>query len=193
MTAAFSRPVTAFAQSLKTEPPMHRLSSLLLAGVLVAPLAAAAGDPVPEIERKPAAPQQTGVLHALRTIPEACVLLQGQFCVDPSEPYLFAVVRTSAACLPRALLLDAARAKPSAQDGWLFNDRIRVPSADCPSLAALVEVWRRPAATASPSLDAQGNARVYLDEAKRKAEAGKLGAVPAYAVSMRIEGKRCGT
>jgi hypothetical protein len=193
MTAAFSRPVTAFAQSLTTEPPMHRLSSLLFAGALVLPLAAAAADPVPEIEREPVAPQQTGALHALRTIPEACARLQGQFSSDPAEPYRFAVVRTSAACQPRARLLDAARAKPSAQDGWLFNDRIRVPSADCPSLAALVEVWRRPAATASPSLDAQGKARVYLEDAKRKAEAGKLGAVPAYAVSMRIEGKRCGT
>src|SRR5690606_7632492 len=123
---------------------MRRLSSLLLAGVLAAPLAAAADDPVPEIERKSVAPQQTGVLHALRTIPEACARLQGEFSDDLAEPYRFAVVRTSPACQPRARLLDAARAKPSTQDGWVFNDRIRVPSADCPSLAALVEVWRRP-------------------------------------------------
>ena len=172
---------------------MRRLSSLLFAGALLVPLAAAAADAVPEIERKPVAPQQVGVLHALRTIPEACARLQGQFSGNPGEPYEFAVVRTSAACQPRARLLDAARAKPSTQDGWVFNDRIRVPSADCPSQAALVEVWRRPAATASPSLDAQGQARIYLDDAKRKAGAGKLGAIPAYAVSMRIEGRRCGT
>src|SRR5690606_27070633 len=185
MTAAFSRPVTAFAQSLTTEPPMHRLSSLLFAAALVVPMTAAAGDAGPEIERKPAAPQQNGVLHALRTIPEACARLQGEFRGDPAEPYRFAVVRTSPACQPRARLLDAADAKPTTQDGWILNDRIRVPSAACPSQAAVVEVWRRPAETASPSLDAQGKARIYLDDARRKAETGKIGAIPAYAVSMR--------
>lgn len=172
---------------------MHRLSSLLFAAALVVPTATTAGDATPEIERKPAAPQQTGVLHALRTIPEACARLQGEFSGDPAEPYRFAVVRTSQGCQPRARLLDAAEVKPTAGSGWVFNDRIRVPSAACPSQAAVVEVWRRPAASASPSLDAQGKARIYLDDARRKAETGRIGAIPAYAVSMRIEGKRCGT
>ena len=172
---------------------MRPLPLILFAAMLAAPMLATATDPVPEIERAAAAPQQTGALHALRTIPEACARLQGEFSDDPKQPYRLAVVRTSAACQARARLLDAEKAKPSAAAGWILNDQIRVPSAACPTLSALVEVWRRPASSGSPALDAQGKARIYLGDSKRKAEAGKLAAIPAYAVSMRIEGKRCGT
>ncbi|MDQ2702712.1 MAG: hypothetical protein M3Y70_07855 [Pseudomonadota bacterium] len=173
---------------------MRSLAFLMLAATLAVPASAQASDPEPEIERKPAAPQQTGVLHALRTIPEACARLQGRFIDDPSEPYRFDVVRTSTACRPRARLLKAETAKPSAATGWILNDLIRVPSAACPSQEAVVQVWRHPAASsASPQLDAQGKARIYLGDLKRKAGEGKLAAVPAYAVAMSLEGKRCGT
>lgn len=172
---------------------MRSLAFLLLATTLALPALVHASDPAPEIDRQPAAPQQTGVLHALRTIPEACARLQGEFSSDPAEPYRFAVVRTSATCQPRARLLKAETAKPSADTGWILNDLIRVPSAACPSQAAVVQVWRHPVSTGSPQLDAQGRARIYLGDSKRKAEAGKLAATPAYAVAMSLEGKRCGT
>src|SRR3546814_411377 len=172
---------------------MRSLAFLMLAATLIVPASARASDPAPEIEREPAAPQQSGVLHALRTIPEACARLQGEFSNDPAEPYRFAVVRTSASCQPRARLLKAEAAKPSADSGWILNDLIRVPSAACPSQQAVVQVWRRPAPTGSPQLDAQGRARIYLGDSKRKAEDGKLAAIPAYAVAMRLEGNRCGS
>ncbi len=170
---------------------MRPLATLLLATSLAASMPAFAADPKPEIARDPAPPQQVGVLHGLRTIPEACARLQGEFTGDAAAPYRFAVVRTSAACQPRARVLDAAKAKPSVAAGWILNDRIRVPSAACATRQAVVTVWRHPAEAAPPALDAQGRSRIYLEEGMRKAKAGKLAAVPAYAVSMRLEGTPC--
>ena len=170
---------------------MRPLPLILFAAMLAAPMLATATDPVPEIERAAAAPQQTGALHALRTIPEACARLQGEFSDDPKQPYRFAVVRTSAACQARARLLDAEKAKPSAAAGWLLNDRIRVPSAACPSLSAVVEVWRRDTTTEDPGLDAQGKARIYLREGIDKARAGQLAALPVYAAALSLQGHAC--
>lgn len=170
---------------------MRPLSTLLLATSLAASVAAFAADLKPEIARDPAPPQKVGVLHGLRTIPEACARLQGEFTGDAAAPYRFAVVRTSAACQPRARIMDAAKAKASAATGWILNDRIRVPSAACATRQAVVTVWRRPAEAQPPALDAQGRARIYLKESMRKAKAGKLAAIPAYAVSMSLEGTPC--
>ena len=75
--------------------------------------------------------------------------------------------------------------------GWILNDRIRVPSAACPGQAAVVRVWRQQESQASPALDAQGKSRIYLEEGLKKAKAGKLAALPAYAVAMTLEGKPC--
>src|SRR3546814_14507278 len=83
---------------------MRSLAFLMLAATLIVPASARASDPAPEIEREPAAPQQTGVLHALRTIPEAWARLQGDLSNDPAEPYRFAVVRPSPSCPPRVPL-----------------------------------------------------------------------------------------
>lgn len=168
---------------------MRPLAVFLLAAFLAMP--ALAADPRPEISRDPVPPQKTGVLHGLRTIPEACVRLQGEFTGDAAAPYRLAVVRTSPACQPRARIVDADEAKASAAAGWLLNDRIRIPSAACASRQAVVTVWRQPAAAMPPGLDAQGRARIYLEESMRKARAGNLGAIPVYAVSMRLEGKPC--
>lgn len=168
---------------------MRSLATLLLAAILAAP--APAAEPKPEIAREPAPAQAVGVLHGLRTIPEACARLQGEFTGDAAEPYRFAVVRTSAACQPRARIVDAASAKPTAAGGWILNDRIRVPSAACATRQAVVRVWRHPADARPPALDAQGRARIYLEESLRKARAGELAAMPAYAVSMRMEGAPC--
>lgn len=171
-------------------PEAKRSPATFLSLVLLAAPAFAA-DPAPEIRRDPAPPQKVGVLHGLRTIPEACARLQGEFTGAEAEPYRFAVVRTSPACQPRARIVAAAEAKPSAAGGWILNDRIRVPSAACATRQAVVTVWRHPADAAPPALDAQGRSRIYLEESMRKARAGKLAAIPAYAVSMSLEGTPC--
>ena len=55
----------------------------------------------------------------------------------------------------------------------------------------VLRVWRKPADN-KPVLDGQGSARVYLEEAKQDAAAGKaLPAVTLYAAEMKVEGKSC--
>jgi hypothetical protein len=166
-----------------------RLVTLLLAAVVAVP--ALAADPVPEIKRDPASPQAPGVLHSLKTIPEACARIQGQFTGDPARPYEFAIVRTSANCQARARLVDAAKVKPSTGTGWIFNDLIRVPSAACATRMAVVRVWRHPADVSPPELDSQGRSRIYLKESLAKAKADQLAPIPVYAVSMQVEGVPC--
>lgn len=164
--------------------------ALLLALLLPLPLLAA--DPTPEIRRDAIKPQAVGAVHSLRTIPEACARLEGQFTGKAGDPYKFAVVRTSAGCQARARIVDSAKAKPSEKGGWKFNDLIRVPNAGCPSQQAVVRVWRKPAAAAPPQLDAQGRSRIYLKDATAKAKAQGAPNVPVYAAAMAVEGKSCG-
>lgn len=167
--------------------------SILLAAVGLSGLAqvATAADPVPEIKRDAIPPQAIGALRTLKTIPEACARIQGQFTGDPAQPYKFAVVRTSARCQPRARLVEAANAKPSQAKGWIFNDLIRVPSATCATQQAVVRVWRQPADVAPPERDGQGRSRIYLKDSMQKAKAGKLSPIPVYAASMSVEGVPC--
>lgn len=168
------------------------LLNVLVAAMVAAPcVSVAAGDPPPEVQRSAAAPQANGAAHSLRTIPEACARIEGVFTGDAAEPYRFAVVRTSANCRPRARFVDAAKAKPSVADGWIFNDVLRVPSAVCPSLQAVVKVWRKPGAGAPPTLDAQGRARLYLEESLQAARQDRIAAVPMYAAQMSVEGEAC--
>ena len=54
----------------------------------------------------------------------------------------------------------------------------------------MVEVWRHPVAQPL-ARDGQGQVRVYLGEARQQAAAGKLAALPAYAVQLRMEGAPC--
>ena len=110
---------------------------------------------------------------------------------DPADPYKFELVRTSPNCAPRAKLVDAAKARPSEAGGWKFNDLVRVPSAQCPTRFAVVRVWRKPANVAPPALDAQGKARLYLEQERQRAAAGQLASVPEYAVSTAVEGTPC--
>ena len=160
--------------------------------LLLATAPALAAEPMPEIHRDPATPQAPGVLHTLRQIPEACARIQGRFTGDPANPYTFEIVRTSPNCAPRAKLVDAAKVKPSEAEGWKFNDLVRVPSTQCATQFAVVRVWRLPVSTAvPPKLDAQGHSRIYLQEMTAAAKAGKLNAVPEYAVSTAIEGTPC--
>ncbi len=163
---------------------------LLCAGLLTA-TATSAADPKPEIQRQAATAQATGVLHTLRTIPEACARLQGQFTGDKTRPYAFEAVPTSARCQPRARLVSAVSVKPSVAKGWLLNDMIRVPSAACPSQHAVVRVWRQAGKAATPELDAQGRSRIYLKDGLEAARQGQLAVVPVFAAGMTLEGTAC--
>ena len=166
-------------------------SHMILAALLTATTAAHAADPAPEIRRAVASPQATGVVHTLRTIPEACARLEGQFTRDAAVPYKFAAVRTSERCSPRAKLVDGANAKASVANGWLLNDVIRVPEAACPSRQAVVRVWRKDIKVAPPKLDAQGRSRIYLKDSMDAARAGDLKPIPVFAAVMTLEGLGC--
>lgn len=144
----------------------------------------------PEIERPLGTPQANGVTHLVRGIPEACAWLQGTFTGDASNPYRFAPARSSASCQARARIVDFDKAQPSEAKGWKLNDRIRVPSQACPSMTAVVEVWRKVVAVSAPKLDAQGRARIYLQDAK--ASAGKKVPMTVYSAKATVEGKPCG-
>lgn len=165
-------------------------SIFLCAGLLLAATASAA-DLKPEIQRASATPQAVGVIHTLRTIPEACARLEGKFTGDKAKPYVFAAVPSSVRCQPRARLVDAVSAKASVANGWLLNDVIRVPSASCPSQQAVVRVWRLATKAAPPKLDAQGRSRIYLKDGLDSARRGQLAAIPQFATSMALEGIAC--
>ena len=65
-----------------------------------------------------------------------------------------------------------------------------MPSAACPSQQAVVRVWRKPVVIAQ-KLDGQGQSRIYLDDAKKAAQAGNIAAIPMFAAAMSVEGKAC--
>lgn len=161
---------------------------LLLLALLPA-FAATAAD-TPEINRPTGSPQANGAVHTLRQIPEACARLEGTFSGDAAQPYRFNVVRTSAQCQPRSRFVDFDKVQPSAAKGWKLNDVIRVPSAACPSQQAVVSVWRLPV-DRKPELDGQGQSRIYLEDAKKQAAAGKTAQVPMFAAKAEVQGKTC--
>ena len=164
----------------------------LLAACLSLATSAHAAEPAPEIQRAAAAPQAVGVVHTLRQIPEACARLEGAFTGDAAQPYRYSPVRTSPQCQPRARLIDVDKAKPSTASGWKLNDIIRVPNAACPSQQAVVRVWRKPGSAAPPPLDAQGQARIYLQDAKQQAaSAAQAPSLTLFAAKLDIEGKAC--
>jgi hypothetical protein len=164
---------------------------LAIASVAVVALPVMAADTAPEIKRDAIPAQPIGSLRSLKTIPEACARIQGQFTGDPAQPYKFAVVRTSAKCQPRARLVDATKIEHSAEKGWIFNDLIRVPSIACATQQAVVRVWRHPVEVAPPKLDKQGRSRIYLKESLQQARANKLPPIPVYAAAMSVEGAPC--
>ncbi len=190
--AAFRQVVPAFAliQINRCAMPPIRLP-LLSAFLIAAPLMAA--EPKPEIARPIGTPQQIGVAHTIRQIPEACARFEGAFTGDAAQPYRMSVVRTSAQCQPRARLLDYTQARPDPAKGWKLNDIIRVPNAACPKQQAVVRVWRMPVDVQPPALDAQQRSRIYLKDAQAKIQSGTLAQapLPTYAVQMVMEGERC--
>lgn len=162
---------------------------LLMIAVLAPALPALAAE-TPELQRAVGAPQAVGGTHTLRQIPEACARLEGAFTGQAAEPYRFAAVRTSEQCQPRARFVDYAKAQPSADKGWKLNDVIRVPNAACPAQQAVVRVWRLPVNN-TQALDGQGQSRIYLEEAKKQAAAGKIPQVTMFAAQLQMEGKAC--
>lgn len=167
---------------------MKKALPLLALAVLPWSLAAA---PQPEIQRPAAvAAQAVGMAHTVRGIPEACARIEGRFNGQADAPYDMRLVRSDAQCRPRATLLDFAEAAPDEAKGWKLNDRIRIPAAECPGQQAVVEVWRRPVEQPLER-DGQGQVRVYLNDMRQQAEAGRLAELPAYAVQLRMEGKAC--
>ncbi|WP_447935503.1 hypothetical protein [Stenotrophomonas lactitubi] len=165
-----------------------RLSLLMLA--VLAPALPAFAAEAPELQRAVGAPQAVGAVHTLRQIPEACARLEGAFTGQATEPYRFSAVRTSEQCQPRARFVDYTKAQPSADKGWKLNDVIRVPNAACPAQQAVVRVWRLPVNNAQ-ALDGQGQSRIYLEEAKKQAAAGKIPQVTMFAAQLQMEGKAC--
>lgn len=165
-----------------------RLSLLMLA--VLAPALPAFAAEAPELQRAVGAPQAVGAVHTLRQIPEACARLEGAFTGQVAEPYRFSAVRTSEQCQPRARFVDYSKAQPSADKGWKLNDVIRVPNATCPAQQAVVRVWRLPVNNAQ-ALDGQGQSRIYLEEAKKQAAAGKIPQVTMFAAQLQMEGKAC--
>lgn len=166
------------------------LRQFALVGLLPVAGLAMAADPVPELQRPVGTPQAVGAAHTLRQIPEACARLEGMFTGDAAQPYRFATVRTSPTCQPRARFVDFDKAQPSEAGGWRLNDVIRVPSAECPSQQAVVRVWHK-RVDGKPQLDGQGQSRIYLEEARQQAAAGKIAQIPMYAAQMKVEGKAC--
>lgn len=164
--------------------PRHLLLLALL------PAFAATAAETPEIKRPTGSPQANGAVHTLRQIPEACARLEGAFTGDAAQPYRFSAVRTSEQCQPRSRFVDYDKAQPSAAKGWKLNDMIRVPSAACPSQQAVVSVWRLPV-DKKPELDGQGQSRIYLEDAKKQAAAGKTAQVPMFAAKAEVQGKPC--
>lgn len=164
-------------------------SRLVLAGLLCLPLTALAQQS-PEIQRPVGTPQANGVLHTLRQIPEACTRIEGRFTGEAAQPYAMNLVRTSSVCQARAIFMDYDKVQPSEAKGWKLNDIIKVPSASCAGQQAVVQVWRKPAGQ-ELKLDGQERARLYLQDAKAQAQAGKLAALPAYTAKLEVEGKPC--
>lgn len=159
-------------------------------GVLAGLASAAQAATAPEIQRPTAAAQAVGALHTLRTVPEACVRLQGQFTGKAQQPYALSAARLSASCQPRAHFVDAAKARPAEDAGWKLNDLIRVPNAACPAQIAEIRVWRKPVGV-TPKLDAQGKARVYLEDARKQALADKLASIGMFAAAVSMTGEGC--
>lgn len=153
-----------------------------------------AAGPQPEIKREPFPAQAPGKVHTIRIIPEVCAYLQGSFAADsiadPATPYRYGAARTAKRCQPRARLVDPAKTKPSVEAGWILNDLIRIPNAACPAQQAVIRVWRKPVNSA-PQLDGEGRPRIYLEDAKRQAAAGKIAPLPQYAAVLAMEGRSC--
>ncbi|KAG1531239.1 hypothetical protein G6F50_016808 [Rhizopus delemar] len=74
--------------------------------------------------------------------------------------------------------------------GWKLYVVILVPSAACPAHLAVVRVGRLQSSN-KVELDGQGQSRIYLEEAKKQAAAGRIPQVTMFAAQLQMEGKAC--
>jgi hypothetical protein len=152
--------------------------------------AVAAADPQPEVRREAFPAQSPGQVHTIRVIPETCAYLHGSFVADAAVPYRYGAARSGKRCQARARLVDPAKANPSEATGWILNDLIRIPNAACPPQQAVIRIWRKPV-DSTMKLDGHGKPRIYLEDAKRQAEAGRIAPLPQYAAVLTMEGRAC--
>lgn len=165
--------------------------SLLLLMLAAIPAAAMCAQPAPELRREgPLPAQATGVAHTLRIIPETCHFLRGRFTAAAAAPYVVEAVARGGACQARARLRRSDAAPAGA--GWVLNDVLQVPHASCPGLKATVTIWRRSGANVPPASDAQGRARLYLQDEKQRARSGALAQLGEYVYVVTGEGAACG-
>jgi hypothetical protein len=169
---------------------MRSRSFAALLSLCMLPGISAGADPQPEVRRDPYPAQSPGQVHTIRVIPETCAYLQGSFVTDAAVPYRYGAARSGKRCQPRARLVDPAKANPSEATGWILNDLIRIPNAACPAQQAVIRIWRKPVES-TMKLDGHGKPRIYLEDAKRQAEAGKIAPLPQYAATLTMEGVRC--
>jgi len=156
----------------------HAISTLAVQSLLAAVPAVRAADqePAPEISRAAASPQANGQAHTLRTIPEACLRLQGEFTGDPAAP-----LPLPAGAHQRRLPGPGAGGRRAqgrrARRRLDPQRRIRVPAPRAPASRP----WSRLAPgreAKAPALDAQGKSRIYLEEGwtgRRRAAGGLAG------------------
>ena len=159
--------------------------------MLAVPAMSVFAQPVPEVRREgPLPAQAAGVVHTLRIIPETCHFLRGRFTGVAATPYTVEAVARGGTCQARARLrgVDAA---PTG-NGWVLNDVLQVPHASCPGLKATVTLWRRSGANVPPASDAQGSARLYLQDEKLRAHNGALAQLGEYVYVVAGEGAACG-
>lgn len=170
--------------------PLFLASCLPLLGLAGLPAASAATPAAPEVRRDAPLPAQaTGAAHTLRIIPETCHFLRGVFTGEPQTPYRVDAVARGGACQPRARIGRAEAAPGGA--GWVLNDVLQVPHASCPSFTATVRIWRRSGGNAPPAQDAQGRARLYLQDEKQRAQRGALAQLGEYVYVVAGEGVAC--
>jgi len=154
------------------------------------PVVFAASLSTPEVRRDgPLPAQAVGAVHTLRIIPETCRYLRGRFTGDARAPYAVDVVARGGRCQARARL--RAVDTPPAGGGWQLNDVLRVPHAACPGFEAAVTIWRRSGGNLPPARDAQGRARLYLQDEKRRAERSALEQLGEYVYLVATDGAGC--
>lgn len=154
----------------------------------VQPVAAAAAGTQAANPRPAVQPQPDGGLHTLRQIPEACVRLQGQFTGLAQQPYALQVVPTSASCPRRAVFAGVSTQAP-AVPGWQPVEQLRVPSARCPGMVLVLQLWQLPGQVRRLPADAQGRERVYLEQVRATPAADSRALLPQWRASWQVQGQ----
>lgn len=154
----------------------------------VQPVAAAAAGTQATNQRPAVLPQPDGVLHTLCQIPEACVRLQGQFTGQAQQPYALQVVPTTASC-PRRAVFAGVSAQAPAAPGWQPVEQLRVPSARCPGMVLVLQLWQLPGQARRLPADAQGRERVYLEQVRATPAADSRALLPQWRASWQVQGQ----